>query len=335
MSTIDVVRAELAAWDADRPRSQQVETGASQVFGCRAESVLRLSGIPESDPRSSWPAKVGTAIHSMFETAARHGDPTGSLLLEHRVMYHGVPATVDRYDPATKRLTDYKTKDDDADVRDIARHGPDREHQAQIHLGAAGLIEEGHEVDTVELLYVPRAGLNGLDDAYLYSVPFDRQLADEAAEWVASQIDRADDMVVEVEDGHLVGDPLEGLRDKMPSWCRQFCEYHTLCRGPEALPALDDRLVGIAAEYYDAKTRQKEAEAELKHLRPELDGIQGEGGGLTVSWSGGNTKLTEQPDVERALEEYAAFIGPVPTKQVTTVTARQLRVEKTKPKKKP
>lgn len=321
MSTLDDVRDELAAMEAASPRSQQVQTGASQIFGCRAESLLRLTGVPESDPRSSWPALVGKAVHRLVEDAAAE-----DVITEARFTYRGVPATVDRYNPATKTLTDFKTKDTAADINAIRRAGPSREYRSQIHLGAAALIAAGHEVQTVELLFIPRAGT--LEDAWLFSEPFDREIADDAAEWVSDQAERA--LTVDLDDG----DPLDGLRDKLPSWCASYCPYFTTCRGgEEPLPELDDRLFEIAQRYLDADSREKDAAEEKRLLRADLDDVTGERDGLRVRWQGGNTKHVEEVDVERALEEYQLVVGELPTKTITKTTARSLRVEKVKPKK--
>ena len=70
MSTLERVAAEMAAYDAARARSLQVETGASGIYGCRAQTLLRLSGMPASDPGVSWQALVGTAIHTLAATSA-------------------------------------------------------------------------------------------------------------------------------------------------------------------------------------------------------------------------------------------------------------------------
>lgn len=214
------VLLEIEAWDRNRPRSQQVELGASNAFGCRAAAVLQLNRVPESDPRLRWDSLVGTAIHLVAQMAAGPG-----VMAEERFAYRGVTASVDRYDPARKTLTDVKTKDTAAKVRSVARFGPKREHIAQVHLGAAALQEAGYEVERVELLYLPRVG--DPKAAYVWDDVPDRAIADEAVDWIekanATALDRA----------HMEpADMVWGLQDEAESFCRDYCAHVSLCRGP-------------------------------------------------------------------------------------------------------
>lgn len=224
------VLVEIERWDRNRPRCQQVELGASDAFGCRASAVLRLNRVPESDPRLRWDALVGTAIHLVAQLAAGEG-----VLAEERFSYRGVFASVDRYDPARKTLTDIKSKDTAAKVRSVARFGPRREHVAQVHLGAAALQEAGHEVERVELLYLPRVG--DPSSAYVWDDVPDRAVADEAVDWIekanATALDRA-----HLEPAEMV----QGLQDEDESFCRRYCAHVTACRGEVAPLALGDVL---------------------------------------------------------------------------------------------
>lgn len=211
------VLLEIERWDRERPRSQQVELGASQLLGCRAAAILRLNRVPESDPRLRWDALVGTAIHSVCEAAAGEG-----VLSEVRFQYRGVWATIDRYEAPV--LTDVKTKKDAAAIRTVQRFGPSRQNVAQVMLGAAALQEAGFPVERVELLYLPRVGEPS--DAWVWSAEPDRAAADEAAEWAAkvdaTALDRA----------HL--EPAEmvwGLQDEAEPFCRSYCAHVTTCRG--------------------------------------------------------------------------------------------------------
>ncbi|HWH14408.1 MAG TPA: hypothetical protein VNT51_06655 [Miltoncostaeaceae bacterium] len=224
------VLAEIEEWDRNRPRSQQVEIGASGLFGCRAAAVLRLNRVEETDARLRWDALVGTAIHAVAEQAAGPG-----VLVEHRLPYRGVMATIDRYDPATKTLTDLKTKDNPAALRRVARYGPSRQQIAQVMLGAAALQEAGHEVETVELLYLPRIGDPA--EAYLWSAAPEREIADEAVVWAervnATALDRS-----HLEPAEMV----RGLQDEGLSFCERYCAYFTACRGVPQWTELEDVL---------------------------------------------------------------------------------------------
>lgn len=226
--SVHPVLDEIEAWDRSRPRSQQVALGASQLLGCRAAAVLRLNEVPETDSRLRWDALVGVAIHTVCEAAA-----PASVLVEQRFQYRGVWATVDRYDPATKTLTDVKSKADALAIRKAKRYGPSRTHKAQLHLGAAALQEAGYEVDGVELLYLPRNGRP--EDAWVWGpVAPDRGLADYAAEWAQWVNEEA-----RARRGAPASAQVDGLQDERESFCRDYCAYVTACRGPLEAPVAE------------------------------------------------------------------------------------------------
>jgi hypothetical protein len=215
------VLVEIAEWDRNRPRSQQVAIGASQLLGCRAATILRLNEIPETDGRLRWDALVGTAIHAVAEQAA-----PDTVIVEGRFSYRGVWATVDRYDPTTRILTDIKSKADALALHKARRYGPSRQHKAQLHLGAAALQEAGHEVAGVELLYLPRNGKP--EDAFTWGpIEPSRAAADFAAEWAEWVTREAAERK-----GRPVAEQVEGLQDERPQFCRDYCPFVTACRGP-------------------------------------------------------------------------------------------------------
>jgi hypothetical protein len=307
MSTLDVLRAEIAAFDAARDRSQQTEPGASQTYSCRAATVLRANGVPESDSTDTWSAVVGCSIHLTWEHAAADG------LREHRTTYRGVPATVDRYRDGV--LTDLKSKSDAAAIRKVEQYGPSREQVGQIMLGAAGLRAEGHDVHTVELLYVPRSG--SLDDAYLWSAPFDQALADEAADWH----EQVRTLIAE-RAGLPIAEQVDGLRDELPSFCHAYCPYVTACRGTAEVPEVDALVQQQVEDYLTADDAEKDAAARKAAARrflepyPSLPGLR---------WQGGNSRVSEEVDMEQVLADYRQVLGEPPTRTVEKVTARSLR----------
>ena len=303
------ILAEILAADRNRARSQQSEPGASGTYGCRAATVLRANGVPETDVTDSWAAIVGTAIHSTAEGAATEG-----VLVEHRTVYRGVPATVDRYSDGV--LTDVKSKADAAAIAKVRTYGPSAGQVGQIMLGAAGLRAEGHDVRTVELLFVPRSG--SLDDAYLWSAPFDQRLADDAADWH----EKVRALIAE-RAGLEPADQAEGLRDQPLSWCAAYCEFRTACRGPAPEdPVVDELVLSTVAEYLDADAAEKAAKQSKDAARrfladyPALPGLR---------WQGGNSREVEEVDMDAVMADYRAVIGEPPTRLVEKVAARSLR----------
>lgn len=274
MNTLEKVAAELLAADQARPRSQQTESGASSVGSCRAQLLLRATGAEPSDVRFSLAPIVGTAVHAACEQAAGPG-----VLTEQVFVYRGIRCTIDRYDPHTRTLTDHKSKATPVDVDKVRQHGPSRPNRLQVHLGAAALLEAGHPVDTVELLFLPRSG-GGVEDCWLWSEPFDKQLADEAADWLLAERFRAENFA-----SPAGFNDLNGLRDESWFFCRSFCEFFTLCRGQVEEQPSEDDLADAAARYDAARRAEDAAKQEKQDAARDLAGFTGTAGDWQVSWT--------------------------------------------------
>lgn len=310
MTSLDIVAAEVAAWDASRARSQQTAIGASGLYGCRAASVLRMNEVPPSDGRLRWDALVGTSIHAVCEQAA-----PSTVLVEQRFTFDGVTATVDRYDPERRTLTDLKTKANAAAIAKVQRYGPDDRHIAQVMLGAAALQDAGHAVDAVELLYLPRDGR--VEDGWLWTGTPDRDAAVRAAEWARKvTVEAASRAGLDV-DGQV-----DGLRDEPESFCRAYCEWATLCRGPVDVPVVDELVAATVQEYVEADAAEKAAKAAKDVARRFLEPYTSLPG---LRWQGGNTRSSEEIDLDRVLADYRQVFGEPPTRTVEKTTPRSLR----------
>lgn len=276
-----------------KPRGQQVETGASQLYGCIAEGIFRLRGEPSQEPLS-WDAEVGTAVHEYLATVrpkVRDG-----VTVERRFVFRNVPATVDYIDLPV--LIDYKTDKDADDILGLTEEKP--KWRAQVMLGAAGAREAGYQVEYVAIVVLPRSG--DLSDAKVFGPwPYDEAEAVAAAAW-AGDVDS------------LAADPDVDPRDHrgMPAfWCWSYCGFAKACRGerPDA-PDMDE-LAPIAEDYDDAMRAEKAAVARKKLLAPHLlvvrdlpdrTGIAGDFK-VTAVRNGGRSG----PDVE-AYEELWRFV---------------------------
>lgn len=317
--TVDLVRAAIEEAELNSPRAQQVESGASQTFGCRAESLLRLTDVPQSNPRVGLAAVMGKAIHAYLETVLTDA------LTEQRYVYRDVPATVDVIFTERKALRDFKSTTNDK-LAAIVKDGPKPSHRGQIHLGAAAAIEAGVEVETVGLIYIPRDS-NNLDDMWEWSEPFSRERADQAADWHAEQ--RA--MAQTHDPARALN--LDGLRDEPLYFCEQFCGYVDICRGPDrAVEADDPELVEVAQKFLAAKLEADDAYARKRHYQEQLRDVPPLlVDGYKLAWSGGNPKSETVVDVEELTSAFEMLVGPVPMTTVETTTARSFRV--TKPRK--
>jgi hypothetical protein len=236
------LRADLQRWDAEFwPRSQQTATGGSDLFGCRAERVLRLNGVPYSEPDWGWQAFVGSAIDDRIGRQRQQLHP--GLLTQHRTTYRNVPFTIDEFDPVDAALSDWKSKDTAAKCATAARNVTDRQ-RAQIHGGAAGLRAEGWTVRKVRLVFVPRAG--DLSGAAVFEEPFSQAWADRGAEWAAEVGALAESVGPRLAAGDL--SVLDGLRDENPRFCHRYCAYAGLCRGTPATEWAQDVQVESAPD---------------------------------------------------------------------------------------
>lgn len=308
------IRADLIAVNRARPRSKQVHTGASQIHGCRAATVLRLNGAPEQRG-VGWKAEVGTAIDRTIGAVRKQRRPW--VLDQLSLTYRGVPATIDELDPRAKRITDWKSKNDAHAIAEIADgEGFTDTYRAQVHLGAAAAIEAGYEVETVQLCYIPRNG--EWEDVWVFAEPFNREIADSAVEYV-NETD-----ALSLERGGMPWRwQAEGLRDQPPTWCYAFCGFYPVCRGEEPPTEVDAFTKKSVREYLDIKARMDQDKARLKVLAEALEPfhevVLKDGNGLM--WVGGNKG--EEVDSARVLDEYKALFGELPTRP--TVSPRYLR----------
>ena len=308
--------ADLLAFETSRPRAMQVETGASQVGGCRAETVFRLRGTPQSDPRISWQAWVGNAIHERL-ALVRGGN--SRYLCEQRFTYKGVPATVDLVDMEAKTVVDYKSKDSADDFP----AEPRPEWLTQVNLGAAGANAAGVEVTHVAVIVLPRAG--EFEAQQFGPYPVDPALADAAVEWVeeTNRIARVPDDVL---DDML---DLTVLRDRPPMFCAQYCPYVTTCRGvPHPVQPLDAAVAAMAAEYDAARTERDRADARMKQLRGSLVGLKGQAGEWRITTAGGREKTEQVEDTDQIRDWWQFVNGDLPTIERTTRTNISLTVKR-------
>jgi len=304
--------ADLLAFETSRPRAMQVETGASQVGGCRAETVFRLRGTPQSDLRISWQAWVGNAIHERL-ALVRGSDPR--YLCEQRFTYKGVPATVDLVDMEAKTVVDYKSKDSADDFPTEPRP----EWLTQVNLGAAGANAAGVEVTHVAVIVLPRAG--EFEPQMFGPYPVDIALAYAAVEWVDET-----NRLATLPDHEL---DLTVLRDEPPMFCARYCPYVTTCRGvPDPTQPLDADVATAAAEYDAARTERDRAEARMKELRGSLVGLKGQAGEWRINTSGGREKTEQVEDTDQIRDWWKFVNGDLPTVERTTRTNVSLTVKR-------
>lgn len=305
------LHADLLAAEQNRPRSQQVETGASQALGCRAEAMFRLRGTPETDPRLSWEAYVGSAVHDRLDQA-RADD--ARYITETRFHYRGVPCTVDLLiDTATKTLCDYKTRNSPADFP----NEPKASWLAQVNLGAMAAREAGIDVAQVAIICLPRSG--GFEPELFGPYPVDPTVADQAADRVAEMDELA----------ASDADPRD-YRDERPAFCRSYCGFVTTCRGePQPEQPLDESIAADAAEYDAARVERDKAQARMSEAREVLLGLSGRAGDWSITTTGGRDKTDHVEDTEQLRDLWRwLYDTEPPTREQAKTTPTRLTVKR-------
>lgn len=315
-SILDDFWADLGSHEAATPRAQQVEIGASQIYGCTAENIFRLRKH-DSTERLVWQSVVGKAIHDYAATARFH--VREGVIIEQRFTFRDVTATVDYIDPAQRLLIDLKTLDEAVDITDMARKGAKPEWIAQVQLGAAAAIEAGHPVEQVAILLLPRDG--DLSDAKVLGPwDYDEQAAIDAAKWASDVEAMAADPDVDPRDH----------RGKPYFWCREFCPFVSQCRGEQEAVELADEYAVPALAYREAQDERDSADARMKALRPILLGRSGKtADGIQVISSAGSSKEVDELDTDELIEAWRFLHDdePPPTKTVTKTTSPKLTVK--------
>lgn len=296
----DLLVQALIAHDDSRPRSQQAAIGVSSLGDCRRKVWHMIQGDKSSNTDVlRLPAILGTAIHSMIETALAGGypdrKPEDQPMLEHRIEIEGLPpATIDYYDPLTGTVIDWKT---------ITLKGVDyfvtQQKRYQVQVYGYLLTQAGFKVNTVKLIGIPRDGTER--DVIEHEEPFDHNIALEALAWL--------------EDVRNTTEAPNPERDPV-TFCRKYCQFYgDLCAGKgkdlaTGNPITDDTVTKAAKRYLEITALEKQLTAEKDAVKLALEGSNGVTfDGLQITWSEVQGRRT--PDTE-AIEK---ALGSVPMKQ--------------------
>lgn len=277
--------------DNGRARSKQTAIGVSQLGGCRRQVWHQLQGHEGKNPTLRLASIMGTAIHASIEQALQDK----GYLLEHRVeAKDGLPpATIDCFDPATGTVTDFKTI-----TKKNADYFISKQKRYQVHTYGYLMVQAGYEVNTVQLLGIPRDG-NELD-VIDWSEPYDEAVALEALAWLVDVESRTDAPNPE--------------RDAT-TFCKSYCQFYgDLCAGVgkdfsgEAI--VDDVATKAASDYLTISSQIKDLENQKDAAKAALEGVSGVTfDGVKVAWS--EVAGRQTPD----LDAIKALLPDVPMKQ--------------------
>ena len=176
-----VYRTLIGIGAATATRTLQRTIGSSELgYACDRRLAYRLSETPVTNTRDPLVTLLGTGWHAaMAETFARiNGLTGGRFLVEQPVMYRDIPGQCDLYDKTLATVVDWKSSTLDK-ISHLKRQGPALPYQVQVQCYASGLIELGHDVRNVALVFVPRDGKT-LDQIWVWRTKYDRKVADDA-----------------------------------------------------------------------------------------------------------------------------------------------------------
>lgn len=277
----------IHASQANSARTQQVEIGASELFGCRAKVWHQLNGTGKTNPDTkSLAAFMGTAIHSAIEKLYED-DPTTRNEVE--VASDGLKGHVDIIKGT--HLNDWKTS-----TKKNEDYFPSYQQRVQTHSYAKMANDTGIPIETVGLVSLARDGQE--EDILEIVEPYDPQLAQAGLAWLE-----------DVKSRTVAPEP-----EKDASFCKDYCPFFGACPGrtvdsdPDFL--IDDFDVTYAArEYVELTAQIKELEAKKEGAKEILQGFRGiTSDGYRIQWT--------QVAGRKTIDEQAvlAYMGEIPRK---------------------
>jgi hypothetical protein len=246
-STVKELRGILVDFEANSPRSAQVEIGPSEIaVPCDRRLAYRTRGIPQRDDgRVKWAPMLGTAIHSTIATALEAtNEKLGRKrwLVEERVWPDpSISGSCDAYDTDTDTIVDWKLVGPTR-LDHYRRHGPGAQYEGQIHIYGRGWQRAGRSPRWVRIVFLPRS--TDFDEAHEWTAPYSRVAADAALDRLYRLIALGKDLGVDANPAMWAAIPASPGRE-----CR-FCPYYRRGGPPDATGCPGD----VAA---DARREQK------------------------------------------------------------------------------
>jgi PD-(D/E)XK nuclease superfamily len=282
-------------------RSKQTAIGPSQVGGCRKQLWLQLSGAERTNQTLKFPSMFGTAIHGYILQAFKNLDPFGErYLLEQEWADEatGIVGHIDCYDKETKQVIDWKST-----KKNNLRYFPSKQQRWQVQLYGYLLKVNGHEVENVTLVAIPRDGDER--DIVYHTEPWSMEIVTEALAWLNG-----------VKSAQYAPAP-----EKDPTLCSGYCSFYdaTGKKGCAGLPKVtsdsplieDNGIDTVAQEYLEINKKISELEEQKDSIKQVLVGINGRTpSGLTISWSQvAGRKTIDEEIVREKLGEVPYKVG--------------------------
>ena len=208
MSIQEMLTKSLLAHDAQRDRSKQIEIGPSSIYGCKRRVWHDLMGTEKTNlDTESLAAILGTFIHAGIEKAIRREDPFGdNFIIEEEVSHGDLKGHVDLFIKDQGMVVDWKT----TKVKSL-RYFPSDQQKMQVQVYGWLLSQNGHTVNQVSLVAIPRDGKMG--EIKTHTEDYNPEVALKGLDWLNS----IKDMVT---NGEVPPEPTERLL-----FCRGYCSY--------------------------------------------------------------------------------------------------------------
>lgn len=202
-----LLKTALKENDKARERSQQIELGASSVYGCKRQAWSILNKIPKTNyDTESLAAIIGTAVHATLAEAMKNADVFGDdFLIEQEFSTPELKGHCDLFIKSTGTVIDWKTT-----TKKNASKFPTDQQRMQVQLYGYLIEEAGYKVNTVSLVAIMRDGQ--MKDTKIHQEPYDREIALQGIEWIKDL-------------QHMVNPP-EPERPRV--FCQNFCEWYDL-----------------------------------------------------------------------------------------------------------
>lgn len=200
----------LDGYDRNRERSKQESIGPSSVGGCRRQVWYTYNKTPKTNLNTEGlAAQLGTFIHAGIAEAMRREDPFGdNFLIEQKVVALdpscGIESgNIDLFIKDMGMVVDWKTT-----KKKSLRYFPSTQQRWQVQIYGWLMSQNGHKVNYVALVAVPRDGDSG--DIRAHVEDYDPLVAEEALEWLKDVISRS-----------TAPDP-----EKPAPYCASYCPFY-------------------------------------------------------------------------------------------------------------
>jgi hypothetical protein len=170
----------VTAYDGQRDRSKQVKIGPSAIGGCRRRVYHNIMRTPTTNDTSmnSLPAIMGTYIHAGIAEAITREDPFGdNFLIEQQFETEKITGNIDLFIKDIGLVIDWKT----TKVKSM-RYSPSKSNIYQVQVYGWILEQNGHKVNEVALVYIPRDG--DIADIKVHREAYSEEIALEGLKWL-------------------------------------------------------------------------------------------------------------------------------------------------------